>query len=87
MSVASGRRSRAGRVNGQAALGVLGLEGNRELAAAAFGGVLALTVIARFVGGDAEEPGLKLALAVEGIEVLDDGKECVLANLLGILAA
>ena len=56
------------------------------LAAAAFGRVLALAVIPRLVGGDAEEPGLKLAAAVEGIEVPDDGQEDFLANLLDVLA-
>ena len=68
-------------------LGVLGLERNGSLAAAAFGRVLALAVIARLVGGDAEEPGLKLAPAVEGIEVPDDGQEDFLANLLHVFAA
>ena len=48
--------------------------------------MLALAVIARLVGGDAEQPGLKLAAAVEGIEVPDDGQEDFLANLLHVLA-
>ena len=57
-----------------------------DLAAAAFGGMEALAVIAGFVGGDAEQPGLKLAAAVEGLEVPDDGEEDFLANLLDVLA-
>ena len=84
--MASGAGRRAGRVEGQAGLGVFGLERNGRLAAAAFGRVLALAVIARLVGGDAEQPGLKLALAVKGIEVPDDGQEDLLANLLRVLA-
>src|ERR1017187_10498713 len=77
-----GRGNGAGRVDGQAALGVFGLKRNRGLAAAALGSLPPLAVIPGFVGGDAEEPGLKLAPAVEGIEVPDDGQEDFLANLL-----
>ena len=65
---------------------VLGLERKRSLAAAAFSRVLALAVIARLVGGDAEQPGLKLASTMEGFEVPDDGQEDFLANLLDVLA-
>ena len=80
------RRGVAGRVEGQAGLGVFGLERNGGLAAAAFGRVLALAIIVRLVRGDAEQPGLKLAPAMEGIEVADDGQEDFLANLLDVLA-
>src|SRR5262249_53319743 len=40
---------------------------------------------ARFVGGDAEEPGLKLAFAVKRIDVANDGKEGFLADFFGVL--
>ena len=46
----------------------------------------ALAVIPRLVGGDAEQPGLKLTPAVEGIEVPDDGQKDFLANLLNVFA-
>src|SRR5262245_35724068 len=44
----------------------------------------ALPVIARLIRGDAKEPGLKLALALEGFDILDDREKNFLANLLHI---
>ena len=81
-----GPQSCAGRVNGQPGLRILGLQGNRILSAATFGGAPVLPVIAGFVGGDAEQPGLEAALPVKGIKMLDDRQECLLGNLLRILA-
>ena len=42
--------------------------------------------VARLVRRDAEEPGLKLAVAMKGVEVADDRQENLLANLLHVLA-
>ena len=85
MSVASG----LGAVPGgsmAAHFPIFGLEGDRGLAAPAFCGMLAFTVIACLVGRDAEEPRLELALPMKCIQVSDDGQEHLLADLLGILA-
>ena len=45
-----------------------------------------LPVITRLVRSNAENPGLKLAVALERTEVFDDGKKHFLADFLGILA-
>ena len=47
---------------------------------------LALAVVAGLVGGDSEEPGLKLAAALKRLEIADDRQEDLLANLLHVLA-
>jgi hypothetical protein len=73
-----------GRIEREAGFVILGLQGNGRVAAAALGGVAALAKIARFICGDAEEPGLKLALAVKRLEVADDGEKNFLANFLGV---
>src|SRR5258706_2005226 len=83
----SGGPGRGGRwINRQTALRVLGLKGDGRLAAAPFGRLAPLAVVAGFVGGDAKQPGLKLALTVKGIEVLDDGKEHLLAQFFPVFA-
>src|SRR5208282_6523352 len=56
------------------------------LPAAALGGNSFFAEVARLVGGDAEEPGLEPAVAVEGIEVFDYGQENFLADFLGVFA-
>jgi hypothetical protein len=73
-----------GWIQGQAAVRIFGLQGNRGLAAAAFGGVPAFAIIPGFVGRDPEQPGLKLAPAAERIEIPDHGQERFLADFLGI---
>ena len=79
------RTGRGGwRIEREAVLGVFGIERKGGLAATAFGGGTALAVIAGFVCGDAKEPGLKLAAAMKGIEILDNGQENFLADFLGI---
>lgn len=76
----SGRRQ----IEGKTVLRILGIQGKRDLPAAAFGRITAFAIIASFIGGDAEEPGLKLAAALKSLDVLDNGEKNLLANLLGI---
>src|SRR5262249_39380473 len=45
---------------------------------------LALSMVACLVGGNAEQPGLELALALKRADVFDDGEENFLANLLRV---
>jgi len=73
-----------GRIDDGAVSVIDGMQGNGDVAAAAFGGGAALAVIARLVGGDAEDPGLKLAAAVEGGQVFDDGKKDFLGDFLDV---
>src|SRR5207247_8195482 len=68
------------------ALRIFSLQRDRRLPAATLGRVAALAIVARFVGGDAEQPRLKLALAVERLEVANDGQKNFLADFLGIFA-
>src|SRR5205823_74687 len=56
---------RAWQVEDPVSLRVFSLNGNGYLAAAAFSRVLPLAIIPRFVGGDPNQPGLKLAFTVE----------------------
>lgn len=79
-------RGVAGRINGQAGLGILGVQGKRDLPAAALGRAQALAVVVGLVGGDAKEPGLELAVALEGAQTFDDGQKGFLADFLHIFA-
>ena len=63
------------------------IERNRDLAATAFSGLLALAIIIRFIGGNAKKPRLKLAFPVKGIQMLDHRKESFLADLFHVLSA
>jgi len=81
--VGAGRNG--GRVDGRCVVRFVGLERDGGLAAAALEGLTVLAVIVGLVCGDAEDPGLKLAVALEGIEVLDDGQEDLLADFLRVL--
>ena len=63
------------------------MQGERDLSSAPLRGVLALAIVAGTIDGDAEEPGLKLRLPLEGVQALDHGQEDFLANLLHIFAA
>ena len=57
-----------------------------NMPAAAFGGRAPLTVVARLVGGDAEYPGLELAVALEGGKTFYDGKKNFLGDFLDVFA-
>ena len=54
--------------------------------AGAIGGLLAFPVIARLVGGDAEDPRLHPAAAVKRRDILNDSQKSLLANLLHVFA-
>jgi hypothetical protein len=73
-----------GRINDGAIGTVHGMQGDGDVSAAAFGGGAALAVIAGLVGGDAEDPGLKLAATMEGGQVFDDGKKDFLGDFLDV---
>jgi len=80
------RRQIAGDLHRQAVLVVFLLQRDHGLAAAALGRLLAFVVIARLVGGDAENPRLQPAAALERADILDDSQECILTNLLHVFA-
>src|SRR5882762_6707926 len=54
-----------GGIQREAVLRFFGIERNGGLAAAAFGGIAAFAIIPRFICGDSEKPGLKLAAALK----------------------
>src|SRR4051812_19605725 len=52
---------------------------------AALRGLLAFAIILCLIGSDPKQPGLELAIAVEGFDIFYDGKESFLADLLRVL--